>query len=211
MELWNPNFMPMESWIVKVRKDLLTQVIKGQWREVFCWTSYLQMTKNWPVMWRLGTAYSTVIMRWCSSWSWEKGTRQNAVSQPWTSGGQIEALFGRSQHNKVLEREGVQKSCLIFKDHLLKAQEWPIPTSWKSSKGNRSPSGMNKEILTKCKQKKEVLNRWKQGQVTQEEHTDTVLVRRGGVRQTKAHLELNLLRDVKSKGLLQVHEQRKEV
>lgn len=148
----------MESRIVKVRNDLLTQVIKGQWREVLCWTGYLQATKKWTVMWRLGTAYAPVIMRWYCSGSWEKGTRQNVASQPWTSGEQTDLpqegdLFGRSQHNKVLEREGVQKSCLIFKDHLLNAQEWPIPTSWKSSKGNRSPSGrswLNVNIERKC-------------------------------------------------------------
>lgn len=106
--------MPMESRIVKVRNDLLTQVIKGQWREVLCWTCYLQATKNWPVMWRLGTAYAPVSMRWYCSGSWEKETRQNVVSQPWTSGEQTDLpqegdLFGRSQQNKVLEREGVWK------------------------------------------------------------------------------------------------------
>ena len=62
-------------------------------------------------------------------------------------------LFGRSPQETILER-GVQKSCLIFKDHLLQTQEWSIPTSQESSKGNRRPAWMNKELLTKHKHKK---------------------------------------------------------
>lgn len=63
-------------------------------------------------------------------------------------------LFGRSPQETVLERGGIQKHCMIFKDHLLQTQEWPIPTSQESSKGSRKPAQMNKELLTKCKHKK---------------------------------------------------------
>ena len=56
---------------------------------------------------------------------------------------------------------------------------------------------VNKELLTKLGHKKEVYKSWKQGQVTQEEYRDTVQLCRDGVRKAKAHLELNLARDVK--------------
>lgn len=47
--------------------------------------------------------------------------------------------FGRSPQAMTLDSRGVQKSCLIFKDHLLQTQEWPIPTSQEASKTSRRP------------------------------------------------------------------------
>ena len=38
-------------------------------------------------------------------------------------------LFGRISWDMALGRRGVQESWLIFKDHLLQAQEWSMPTS----------------------------------------------------------------------------------
>lgn len=52
-------------------------------------------------------------------------------------------------------------------------------------------------VLTKPKHKKEAHKRWKQQQVTHVEYRDTVGVCGEGVRKAKAHLELNLVRDVK--------------
>lgn len=52
---------------------------------------------------------------------------------------------------------------------------------------------MNKVFLTKVKRKKEAYK--KQEQVTCEEHRNTGQVCRDGVRKSKAHQELNLLRE----------------
>lgn len=41
----------------------------------------------------------------------------------------------------------------IFKDHLLQAEEWCIPTQWKSGKKDKRPAWMNKELLSKLTQK----------------------------------------------------------
>jgi len=41
----------------------------------------------------------------------------------------VEGLLGRVPEDKTLEGRGAQESCLIFKDHLLQAQEWSIPTN----------------------------------------------------------------------------------
>ena len=65
-------------------------------------------------------------------------------------------LLGRITWLIVLERRGVKESLLIFKDHLLQAQEWSVPTCRKSSKGCRRPAWINNELVTKFKHKKEV-------------------------------------------------------
>ncbi|PKU28841.1 rna-directed dna polymerase from mobile element jockey-like [Limosa lapponica baueri] len=56
---------------------------------------------------------------------------------------------------------------------------------------------MNKELLAELKQKKEAYRGWKQGQVTWEEYRDIVQACRDEAMEAKAHLELNLGRDVK--------------
>lgn len=58
---------------------------------------------------------------------------------------------------------GVQESSLIFKIHLLQAQELSILTSWKSSKCDRRPAWISKEFLTELRHKKQVYRMWKQG------------------------------------------------
>ncbi|GAB0207675.1 mitochondrial enolase superfamily member 1 [Grus japonensis] len=58
---------------------------------------------------------------------------------------------------------------------------------------------MNKESLAKLKHKKEAYRGWKQGGVTWEEDRDIVQACRDEVRKAKAHVELNLSRDVKDK------------
>ena len=75
---------------------------------------------------------------------------------------------------KDLGGSEVQESWLIFKHRFLQAQEQCIPMSKKSSKGGRRPAWMNKELLAKLKQKKEVYRRWKQGQATWEEYRDVI-------------------------------------
>ncbi|GAB0204029.1 mitochondrial enolase superfamily member 1 [Grus japonensis] len=56
---------------------------------------------------------------------------------------------------------------------------------------------MSKELLEKLKGKKEVYRMWKKGMATWEENRDVVRVCRDATRKAKAHLELNLARDVK--------------
>ncbi|GAB0182556.1 mitochondrial enolase superfamily member 1 [Grus japonensis] len=58
---------------------------------------------------------------------------------------------------------------------------------------------MSKELLEKFKWKKEVYRMWKKGLATWEEHRNVVRVCRDAMRKAKAHLELNLVRDVKDK------------
>lgn len=56
---------------------------------------------------------------------------------------------------------------------------------------------MDKEILTKLKCRNETCKRWKQGQVTWEEYSDTVQACRNADGKAKTHLELDLARDMK--------------
>ncbi|GAB0176444.1 hypothetical protein GRJ2_000109600 [Grus japonensis] len=56
-------------------------------------------------------------------------------------------LLGRIPWDKALEGRGAQDSWLIFKGHLLQAQERCIPTKRKSSKNTKRPPWMNKELL----------------------------------------------------------------
>lgn len=55
---------------------------------------------------------------------------------------------------------------------------------------------MSQELLAKLRQKKEVYSMWKKGQAAQE-YSSTVRVHRDVTRKAKAHLELDLARDVK--------------
>lgn len=96
----------------------------------------------------------------------------------------------------VLERRGVQETWLVFKEHLLQSQEWFMPISRKSNKGGRRPTPKTKMLLTKLKCKNEAYKRWQQDHAAQEEYKDTVQVCGNDVQKAKAHLELNMARDV---------------
>ena len=72
------------------------------------------------------------------------------------------------------EKGEIQESWLIFKDHLLQAQEWSILIIKKQSKGVRRPAWMNMELLTELKHEKEAYKRQKQGQVTRQEYRAAV-------------------------------------
>ncbi|KFW77528.1 hypothetical protein N336_11811, partial [Phalacrocorax carbo] len=106
-------------------------------------------------------------------------------------------LLGRVPWDKALEGRGDQESWLIFKDHLLQAQERYIPTKRKSGKNARRPAWMSKELLEKLKHKKEAYREWKQGQVAWYEYREIVQAARDQVRKAKALLEIKLARDVK--------------
>ena len=98
-------------------------------------------------------------------------------------------VLGRGPWDTALEGRGAQESWLIFKDHLLQAQERCIPTKRKSGKNARRPAWMNKELLDKLKHKKEAYRGWKQGQVAWEEYREIVQAARDQVRKAKALIE----------------------
>ncbi|KFV19528.1 hypothetical protein N340_02998, partial [Tauraco erythrolophus] len=106
-------------------------------------------------------------------------------------------LLARVQWDKALEGRGAQESSLIFKDHLLQAQERCIPTKRKSGRNTRRPAWMNKELLDQLGHKKKAYRGWKQGQVAWEEHRAIVRATRDQVRKAKVLIELNLARDIK--------------
>ncbi|GAB0207498.1 mitochondrial enolase superfamily member 1 [Grus japonensis] len=108
-------------------------------------------------------------------------------------------LLGRIPWVRALEDREVQESWSVFKHHFLQAQDRCIPKNRKSSKGGRTPAWMSKELLEKLKGKKEVYRMWKKGLATWEEYRDVVRVCSNATRKAKAHLELNLARDVKDK------------
>ncbi|GAB0189068.1 mitochondrial enolase superfamily member 1 [Grus japonensis] len=81
-----------------------------------------------------------------------------------TDFGLFRDLLGRVPWDKAQEGRGAQESWLVFKDHLLQAQERCIPTKRKSGKNVRRPAWMNKELLDKVKVRKEAYKGWKQGQ-----------------------------------------------
>ncbi|GAB0195034.1 mitochondrial enolase superfamily member 1 [Grus japonensis] len=106
-------------------------------------------------------------------------------------------LLGRIPWDKALEGRGAQDSWLIFKGHLLQAQERCVPTKRKSSKSTKRHPWMNKELLGKVKQKKIAFRGWKQGCTAWEEYRETVRAARDQVRKAKALIEISLARDVK--------------
>ncbi|KFQ42374.1 hypothetical protein N333_07813, partial [Nestor notabilis] len=107
-------------------------------------------------------------------------------------------LLSKVPWDIVLEGRGAQDCWLIFKDHLLKAQEHCIPTKRKCGRRARRPPRMDKELLRKLRGKKEAYRRWKQGQATWGVYRNVVREARDQVRKAKAQLELNLARDVKN-------------
>lgn len=87
----------------------------------------------------------------------------------WTSSQEKRVHFRRTDFNlsEICWKNpmGFQKNWLIFRDHVLQAQERPILTSWRSNKGSRRPAWRSKELLTEFRYKKEVHKMWKQGKV----------------------------------------------
>jgi len=111
--------------------------------------------------------------------------------------GLFEELLGGILWIRALEGRGGQESWSLFKYHFLHAQDWCIPLSKKSSKGGRRPTWMSKELLEELRWKRKVHGMWKEGQGTWEEYRNVVKACRVATRKAKAHLELNLVRDVK--------------
>jgi len=80
--------------------------------------------------------------------------------------GLLRELLGRIPQDEALEGRMAQESWLVFKDHLLQAQQRCIPTKRKSRRNTRRPTRMIRELLAKLQQKKEAYRGWKQGQVS---------------------------------------------
>ncbi|KFQ53309.1 hypothetical protein N333_01103, partial [Nestor notabilis] len=112
--------------------------------------------------------------------------------------GLFKNLLSKVPWDIVLEGRGAQDCWLIFKDHLVQAQEHCIPTKRKCGRRARRPPWMEKELLRKLRGKKEAYRQWKQGQATWGDYRNVVREARDQVRKAKAQLELNLARDVKN-------------
>ena len=110
--------------------------------------------------------------------------------------GLFKDLLGRVLWDKALEETSAQGSWLIFKVHLLQAEEWSIPMNKKSGENARRTAWMNKELLAKLKHRKEAYRGGKQGWVNREEYIKTVWACRDEVTKAKAQMELNLSRKV---------------
>lgn len=90
----------------------------------------------------------------------ENGRRKIVGSQRGISGEEDFSLFRdllvRVPWDTGLERKGIEERSWIFKDYFLQAQELSILFCWKSSKADRRPAWISKELLTKIKHKTEV-------------------------------------------------------
>lgn len=125
-------------------------------------TTTTECLGQYGIIWGAGKAsFSQIIYELESG-----GCQANHFRELLHSSSMHRDLPGRLLLNTVLQQRGFQKSQVIFRDHLLQAQEWSILMSKKSSKGGRSPSQISKELLKKSKLKKETYKKWKQGQVT---------------------------------------------
>jgi len=111
--------------------------------------------------------------------------------------GLFKDLLGEIPWVRALEGRRVQESWSLFQDHFFHALDQCIPLSEKSSKGGRRPAWKSKELLVKLRGKRKVYGTWKEGQATWEEYRNTVRTCREAMRKAKAHLILNLARDVK--------------
>ena len=100
---------------------------------------------------------------------------------------------------RALEGRGVQECWSLFKRHFLHAQERCIHLRKKSSKGSRRPAWLNKQLLAEIRWKRKIYGMWKEGQATWEEYRNVVRACRDATRKAKAHLELKLARNVRTK------------
>ena len=98
----------------------------------------------------------------------------------------------------VLKDKDAEKSWLLFKDALLKAQEVSIRLNRKVGRRDRKLAWLSKDLLGILWAKKGAYKLWKQGHVTWEEYIDAVQTCRHGIRKAEAQAELNLVRDVKN-------------
>ncbi|CAM4559525.1 unnamed protein product [Lepidochelys olivacea] len=110
----------------------------------------------------------------------------------------LRELMGKIPWENNMRGKGVQESWLYFKESLLRLQGQTIPMCRKNSKYGRRPAWLNNEILADLKHKKEAYKKWKIGQMTRDEYINIARAYRNEIRKAKSHLELQLVRDVKS-------------
>ncbi|NWW20033.1 PO22 protein, partial [Falcunculus frontatus] len=108
-------------------------------------------------------------------------------------------VFGRIPWGWALQEKRVQERHSIFKHHFLQAQEWCILMSKKLGRESKRPAWVNKEHMSELSNKQEIKRRGKQGQATWNEYRDVVRVSRSKLRKAKAHLEFNLVKNIKDK------------
>jgi len=111
--------------------------------------------------------------------------------------GLFKELLGGILWVRALEGRGVQECWSLFKHHFLHAQERCVPVRKKFRKRGRTPTWMSKEFLAELRWKRKVHEMWKEGQATWEGYRNVVRACKDVMRNAKAHLELNLARDVK--------------
>ncbi|CAM4551684.1 unnamed protein product [Caretta caretta] len=106
--------------------------------------------------------------------------------------------MGKIPWGTNMKGKGVQESWLYFKESLLRLQGQTIPMCRKNSKYGRQPAWLNGEILADLKHKKAAYKKRKVGHMTREEYKNIARACRNEIRRAKSHLELQLVRDVKS-------------
>jgi len=107
-------------------------------------------------------------------------------------------LLGGIPWARALKVRGVQECWSPFTCHFLHAQEWCTSLRKKSRKGGGRPAWMSKELLAELRWKRKVHGMWNEGQTTWEEYRNVARTCRDAMRKAKAHMELNLARDIKS-------------
>ncbi|PKU39070.1 nedd4-binding protein 2-like 2 [Limosa lapponica baueri] len=122
-------------------------------------------------------------------------------------------LVNRSPWEMVLRDKRTERRWEIFKDSFHRPQDLSIPRCNKSSKKEKRPARLSRDLLVKLKGKKELHRQFKQDQASWEEYRGVTQLYRDHVRKAKAQLELNLARDVKSnkKGFCRYVSQRRKV
>ena len=98
----------------------------------------------------------------------------------------------------VLRDRGSDRNWQLFKDIFLGAQGLSIPICNKSSRVGRKPKWLNKDMLVKLRQKKEMHRWWKQGHLAWEEYRNAVQICRDRMKKPRALTVLNLARDAKN-------------
>ena len=97
-----------------------------------------------------------------------------------------------------MEDNGASECWEFFKNALLEAQNQSIPFKGKGSRRSKRPPGLNCELLSLLKTKREAYQGWQSGRIPVENYEGIARAWRDAVRKAKAQLELKLARDVKN-------------
>lgn len=128
-------------------------------------------------------------------WTWKNWSGMWRSEQPWLDHEMIfqeHERMDRVENNQWIGKKRVSGDLVDFQRSPPPNSRLIHPTGRKLIKSSKKPACMNKELLTELHYKRQ-----KQGQVTQKEYRDSVQACRDAIRITKAHLELNLVRNMK--------------